>query len=308
MPLPLDRDKAQKLSEELENVIAAHLTWFKQFNRVLVCDGQAAANDLAANAHLLSPFGLWYYSDQPHPLASYTSFQDLADIQQALHEAARQAIGKLSTGQRPTAKLHDRCVDLALKVNNKLRHLQLEIIGDLLSTDVLTGCYSRRGMIARLQAEQERAARIQRPCCICLMDLDWFKRVNDELGHPAGDAVLRQGMRFVANVLRKYDTVFRYGGEEFLFCLPGTPLGDAGQVIERIRSGLERLPILLPDKQKLHVTASFGLAEIGQGKPVEDAIALADQALLQAKANGRNRVEIRQADSQNPNQDKINAT
>ncbi|NCS66620.1 MAG: diguanylate cyclase, partial [Betaproteobacteria bacterium] len=292
MPLPLDRDKTQKLSEELENIIAAHLAWFKQFNRVLVCAGQPATSDLAINAHLLSPFGRWYYSDQPHPLASYASFQDLADIQQALHDAAREAIGKLIAGQRPAAKLHDRCIDLALKVNNKLRHLQLEIIGDLLSTDALTGCYSRRGMIARLQAEQERAARIQRPCCICLMDLDWFKRVNDEQGHPAGDAVLRQGMRFIANVLRKYDTVFRYGGEEFLFCLPGTPLNDATQVVERIRSGLEKLPILLSDKQKLHITASFGLAEIVQGKPVEDTIAQADQALLKAKANGRNRLEI----------------
>jgi diguanylate cyclase (GGDEF)-like protein len=147
-------------------------------------------------------------------------------------------------------------------------------------------------MISRLQAEQERAGRIQRPCCICLMDFDRFKRVNDDLGHPAGDAVLRQGMHFAASVLRKYDTVYRYGGEEFLFCLPSTPLHDAEQVIERIRAGLELLPIQLPNKQKMHVTASFGLAEIIQGKPVEDTITVADQALLQAKANGRNRVEI----------------
>ncbi|PIW39403.1 MAG: diguanylate cyclase, partial [Hydrogenophilales bacterium CG15_BIG_FIL_POST_REV_8_21_14_020_62_31] len=89
------------------------------------------------------------------------------------------------------------------------------------------------------------------------------------------------------------------GGEEFLFCLPGTPLNDATQVVERIRSGLEKLPILLSDKQKLHITASFGLAEIVQGKPVEDTIAQADQALLKAKANGRNRLEIWPTDSQN---------
>jgi diguanylate cyclase (GGDEF)-like protein len=123
------------------------------------------------------------------------------------------------------------------------------------------------------------------------MDFDHFKRVNDELGHPAGDAVLRQGMHFAASVLRKYDAVYRYGGEEFLFCLPSTPIQDAIQVIERVRIGLEQLPIQLPNKQKIHVTASFGVAELTQDRPVEDTITIADQALFQAKANGRNRVE-----------------
>lgn len=292
MPLPLDREKTQQLSEELETVIAAHLAWFKQFNRAMVCGCPPAECETSEDAHLRSPFGMWYYTAMPHPLADHTTFQELADIQQALHATARQALEKLAAGQRPSTQLHDQCIDLALKVNNKLRHLQLEIIGDLLATDTLTGCYSRRGMVSRLQAEQERAMRIQRPCCIGLMDFDRFKRINDELGHPAGDAVLRQGMRFVSNALRKYDTVYRYGGEEFLFCLPSTPLKDAELVIERIRAGLELLPILLPNQEKLHVTASFGLAEIQQGKPVEDTIARADDALLRAKANGRNRLEI----------------
>lgn len=292
MPFPLDRDQTQQLSEELETVIAAHLAWFKQINRALVCGCAPADCEMADDAHLRSPFGKWYYSETTHPLADHGTFQELAEIQQALHAAARLALSKVAAGYRPSTTLHDQCIDLSLKVNNKLRHLQLEIIGDLLATDSLTGCYSRRGMISRLQAEQERAGRIQRPCCIGLMDFDHFKRVNDELGHPAGDAVLRQGMRFVASVLRKYDTVYRYGGEEFLFCLPGTPLNDAEHVIERVRSGLALLPIQLPNSQKLHVTASFGLAEIAQGKPVEDTIQSADQALLQAKNEGRNRVKL----------------
>jgi len=99
-------------------------------------------------------------------------------------------------------------------------------------------------------------------------------------------------MSFVASVLRKYDIAFRYGGEEFLLCLPGTPLDDAVQVIERVRAGLERLPIAVPGKHRLNVTASFGLAQIQPGKPVEDSIGQADEALLRAKQNGRNRVEV----------------
>ncbi len=293
MPLPLDRDTTLRQSEDLENVIAAHLAWFKQFNRVLVCATPPNAADLAPDAHLHSPFGQWYYGANPHPLAGHEIFRDMAENQQAMHRAAREAITEVQAGRRPTAILYDRCIDLALRLNTQLRHLQLDIIGDLLATDPLTGCYTRRGMIRRLQAEQERAQRIRQPCCLCLMDFDHFKRVNDVLGHPAGDAVLRQSMRFVAGVLRKYDTVFRYGGEEFLLCLPGTPLDAAAQVVERIRAGLERLPIMLPSKQRHYVTASFGLAEIEIGKPVEDSIAHTDAALLRAKAKGRNRVEIR---------------
>ncbi|MFA5082199.1 MAG: diguanylate cyclase [Hydrogenophilaceae bacterium] len=295
MPFPLEREKTQKLSEELENVIAAHLGWFRQFNRMLVCGIGFDNGEADSDAYLKSPFGQWYYRDSGHPLGDLTLFQDMAEIQQAMHECARKSIETVRAGRRPSVEQHDHCIDLALKLNNKLRHLQLEIIGDLLATDPLTGCYSRRGMIGRLQAEQERAQRIQRPCSLCLVDFDHFKQVNDKYGHPVGDAVLKQGMRFIGGVLRKYDVVFRYGGEEFLLCLPGTPLDDAVQVVERIRSGLEKLPISLPGRHKLHVSASFGLAEIAADKPVEDSIARADEALLTAKRNGRNRVETWQA-------------
>jgi diguanylate cyclase (GGDEF)-like protein len=173
-----------------------------------------------------------------------------------------------------------------------LRRVQLEIIGELLTTDSLTGCASRRGMMTRLREEQERALRIQRPCCLCLIDFDRFKRINDERGHPAGDAVLRQSLRFVTSVLRKYDSIYRYGGEEFLICLPGSPIKDAALIVERIRAGLESLPIRLPSGETIFVTASFGLAEMHPRRTVEEAIADSDMALLRAKENGRNRLEL----------------
>lgn len=295
MPLPLDREKTQKLSEELENAIAAHLGWFKQFNRALVC-GSCVDVEIDADAHLHSAFGVWYYTKAHPVLADLPAFQDIAGLQQAMHGCARRAMEAIKSGKNPSAQLHDECVDCALNLNTKLRQLQLDIIGDLLGTDSLTGCYTRRGMIVRLQAEQERALRLQRPCSLCLMDFDHFKRINDQHGHPAGDAVLKQGMRLVAGVLRKYDIVFRYGGDEFLLCLPGTPVADAALVVDRIRSGLEKMPIMLPSRERIHVTASFGLAEVRSDKPVEDCIAQADEALLSAKQNGRNRVEVWQPD------------
>jgi len=292
MSLPLERDEIQRQTEELEVIIAAHLAWFKNINRLLVFGMGDQASDLAEDAHLRTPFGQWYYRQTPHPLAEGPEFEDMGALQRLMHIAAREALQDALAGRQPRPEVYDRCIDLALRLNTSLRRLQLEIIGELLSTDSLTGCASRRGMMAKLREEQERALRIQRPCCVCLLDFDRFKKVNDELGHPAGDAVLRQGMKFVASALRKYDSVYRYGGEEFLLCLPGAPLKDAALVVERIREGLERLPIRLPNGDHHNVTASFGLAEMHAHRPAEEAIANADIALLRAKELSRNLVEL----------------
>jgi diguanylate cyclase len=292
MPLPLERDQIQLLVEELEVIIAAHLAWFKQLNRALVCGSEPPRSDLSPDAHLRSPFGQWYYGLENHTLSDKPTYQELGSIQQAMHAAARLALQEVVEGGRPVPELYDQCIDLSLRLNTRLRNLQLDIIGELLTTDPLTGCSTRRGMLARLREEQERSVRIQRPCCLCLMDFDRFKRVNDALGHPAGDAVLRQGIRFAAGALRKYDSIYRYGGEEFLICLPGTPLKDAAQVVDRIRQGLAQLPIRLPDGNVVTVSASFGLAEMTPSRPVEESVAIADMALIRAKENGRNRVEI----------------
>lgn len=292
MSLPLEREVIQRITEELEVIIAAHLAWFKQMNRTLVCGGSVNHADLETDAHLRSPFGMWYYNQEPYVLGSTPDFQGLGAIQQAMHESARLALLSIVDQRRPTPELYDQCIDLALRLNTTLRRLQLDIIGELLTTDSLTGCATRRGMMRRLREEQERALRIQRPCCLCLLDFDRFKRINDDFGHPAGDAVLSQAMKFATGVLRKYDSIYRYGGEEFLICLPGTPMKEASVVVERIRAGLERLPIRLPGGDSFFTTASFGLAEMNPRLPVEESIATADMALIRAKEQGRNRVEM----------------
>ncbi len=292
MSLPLEREEIQRITEELEVIIAAHLAWFKQLNRTLVCGGPVNHLDLEDDAHLRSPFGQWYYSQEPYVLEGTLDFQSLGLTQQSMHGSARLALLSILDQRRPAPELYDQCIDLALRVNTTLRRLQLDIIGELLTTDSLTGCASRRGMMMRLREEQERALRIQRPCCLCLLDFDRFKRVNDDFGHPAGDAVLSQGLKFATGVLRKYDSIYRYGGEEFLICLPGTPLNEAALVVERIRAGLECLPIRLPSGATLFVTASFGVAEMNPRLPVEESIASADMAMIRAKEEGRNRVVL----------------
>jgi len=163
MSLPLEREDIQQVTEELEFIIAAHLAWFKQVNRALVCGSPPGDADLLPDAHLRSPFGQWYYTGEPHLLAENAVHEELGAIQQAMHAATRMALQEVAEGRRPSPDLYDQCMDLSLRLNTRLRNLQLEIIGELLSTDPLTGCASRRGMLNRLREEQERAQRIQRP-------------------------------------------------------------------------------------------------------------------------------------------------
>jgi diguanylate cyclase (GGDEF)-like protein len=154
--------------------------------------------------------------------------------------------------------------------------------------DALTGCFNRRHALEVIDGELRRARRSQMPLSMIMFDLDHFKRINDQYGHLAGDAVLADvGARMKA-VLRGSDLKCRYGGEEFLILLPDTPLAGAGHVAETLRRAIEEQPVIW-NETAVAVTASFGVTPITPGEV--DALAImarADDALYRAKNAGRN--------------------
>ncbi len=143
-----------------------------------------------------------------------------------------------------------------------------------------------------MQNELARAQRERQPVAVLLIDLDRFKLVNDTHGHLVGDAVLREATQRMQSAIRRYDSVGRYGGEEFLVVLPGCSGAAAGQQAERIREAVARSPFL-PGGDPLPVTCSIGVA--WRNSPsVHDAdhlIRESDIALYRAKDGGRNRIE-----------------
>lgn len=153
-------------------------------------------------------------------------------------------------------------------------------------TDGLTGLTNHRALMMRLGAEAVRSQRTDRPFAFLMADVDHFKQYNDELGHPAGDEVLKRIAAMLNEATRDVDCVARYGGEEFALLLPETDTVGAMEVAERIRSRVEAAEF--PGR---HITLSIGLAEFPKdsAEPA-DIIALADQALYAAKEAGRNRV------------------
>ena len=169
-------------------------------------------------------------------------------------------------------------------------------------TDVLTGWHNRRYLTVRLG---EELARARRDCArlVCLMlDIDHFKRVNDNWGHAAGDAVLREIAQRIESQVRASDVAARYGGEEFVVLLPGTDVGSALLLAERIRKSVSATPIDLPNGEGVTITASIGISEVQPAPEAEDLktigdslIARADVALYAAKAAGRDRVIVEAA-------------
>ena len=161
---------------------------------------------------------------------------------------------------------------------------------EMATQDFLTGLLNRRETFHRLAEELQRARRLATPFSVLLLDLDHFKQVNDIHGHSAGDLVLQALAAALRQGVRPYDLCCRYGGEEFLVILPETALEAAAGIAERLRRDIEKLEITVAKETDLRMTASIGAATLAGNESIDQLIARADEAMYNAKSNGRNRV------------------
>lgn len=164
------------------------------------------------------------------------------------------------------------------------RTQQLEMLAQY---DPLTSILNRRGFEHAFAREQNRARREGKPCGLMIVDLDQFKRVNDEYGHHAGDEVLVAGVQRMSSVLRNYDACARWGGDEFILLISGCDPAALAAVAAKVGANLRETPVTLTDGREVSVTASIGAVLIGGDENLSDATARADAALYQAKRNGR---------------------
>ena len=179
-----------------------------------------------------------------------------------------------------------------IRIGERILNLERRIL-ELANTDVLTGLLNRRAFMEKIRQEISRTQREKRPLSLIMADIDHFKRINDAYGHQAGDLVLQRFAEQLTASTRPYDFTGRYGGEEFIVCLPGTGRSGAGSIAERIRRQTEDMEIMLPDESgPIRITASFGTASHEEGPRVDVDLLIkrADEALYRAKRGGRNRV------------------
>lgn len=198
------------------------------------------------------------------------------------------------TMQLDALRSHEQLQETQQKVaaaEQRIRELtaELEQASELMHRDFLTAALNRRGMQEALEREFARADRRHAALSLALLDIDHFKKLNDSLGHAAGDAALAHLAQVTRQALRPDDVLARYGGEEFLILLPETGRDQATQIMTRLQRELTR-NFFLHQNERVLITFSAGVAERRAEEPPEAVIRRADQALYQAKHSGRNRV------------------
>lgn len=198
--------------------------------------------------------------------------------------------------QASALRSHEELLETRQRVQEseaKIKQLEqeLEQISEKVREDQLTGALNRRGLDEAYEREATRAQRTNSPICIALLDIDNFKRLNDTLGHQAGDQALIHLTTVIKESLRPSDVVARYGGEEFVIVLPDTGLEEAEQTIVRLQRELTK-KFFLHSNDRILVTFSAGVAMRGEEESQDDLIGRADIAMYKAKQAGKNQVKV----------------
>lgn len=274
----------------LDQLVAAQTTWLKSWHMdVLAGVSGSERNPTVPPQPDLSQWlrVFRHPSLAGHP-SSRIAVERLRDMQ-----AQADAIGDLvaQSGSIPQPE-YGRFMNTVVEFTAALRDLQNDTWKRLANVDPLTGLGNRQAMTRRLHIERERHVRNGQVCCLAMIDLDGFKPVNDGYGHAAGDCVLAEVASLLAGSLRPYDSVFRYGGDEFLICLPNTDPRGAWAIIERLRLKAASHRISLRPGVDVRTTLSVGIAPLSEEGDIDQSLDRADQALYAAKRNGRNCVFV----------------
>jgi len=286
------RDELQGVIAQLKESLYSHQQWHGALIRTLVCKLPGDKHDTNPAAHTECRFGQWYYGKAPENLRKHPGFIALGEEHQRMHHLARLLLIAADEGNPVAALDFDNFANALERLRLEIFALERELEDSLFNHDALTGAITRFGILPMLREQQELVKRHAQLCYVAMMDLDNFKAINDLHGHLAGDQVLAAAVHYLIKHLRPYDKVFRYGGEEFLLCLPYTELTPGYERVKELSEGIAALNIDIGKKEPAHITASFGLALLDPDTPVETTIDRADKALYAAKAAGRNCVRI----------------
>jgi diguanylate cyclase len=284
--------ETKNIVDDLEQAIIEHGKWLSNWHRCLICKLPVPHDVVAENAHKISNFGKWYYKQTTPFLSEHTIFVSLEKENQELHQLAKALSVKVKKMEELSQQEYDNFLTKEIKFSGNLIKLRDEFHQALFSFDSLTRVLNRQAFLRILSQEYARSSRLGKPCCIAMVDLDHFKVINDTYGHQTGDIALHTIAQFLTSNLRPYDSMCRYGGEEFLICLPYTPLHLAKKTLCRLQKGLAARPIEVADKKHIRITASFGLVTTDPAVSIIDTINRADSAMYAAKNSGGNQVII----------------
>lgn len=286
---PLDLSALKRVEEQFKDVI------YKQgLLKQSILESREALKSLAGlvigSIEQVSLATGEYYQLVQAWAAELERTEDLNEINRILRDILQQSKGI----EEQTRRLHTELLAARQQVESAEGHIrsleqELKEVRQLIQEDPLTGVLNRRGMASAFAREFSRAQRLRTPLSVALLDIDHFKRLNDSYGHDLGDQVLKHLVKVFGGTLRPTDILARSGGEEFVILLPDTDLDRAEQVLTRLQQVLARAPFP-HNGSPLPITFSAGIARWHAPESMESLLERADQAMYQAKKDGRNRV------------------
>ncbi|MEO8976288.1 MAG: GGDEF domain-containing protein [Casimicrobiaceae bacterium] len=288
---PLDRQQIVRLERALREIVFRQSTLKQSMDEAKTALRAMTATFIDRLAMLAADAG--EHSERlDRYAAEIERTQDLGQLSSLVVRLVHDTRGKQSDFGRMHAELLDARRN-ADEYSTRVLRLERELatLSDRLHEDQLTELLNRRGLDRQFEIELARATRTAQPLCVCLLDIDDFKRINDTHGHQVGDQALVHLAQVLRQAVRPSDVVARFGGEEFVILLPATRAKEAESVMARMQRDLTRR-YFLHRNERLLVTFSAGVTEGALGETADELMARADRALYQAKQSGKNRVIV----------------
>ncbi|CAA7620640.1 Diguanylate cyclase [Candidatus Terasakiella magnetica] len=286
--------RAESIFAELsayQHALSNHTDWLRYWYSSVLTRTDSGASPIAP---ITCALDTWMAQATSEMLGGYSEFATIRELHAEIHEKADRMTARTNAGQATTTSDYEAMMSLVLAFSAAAQNLEREVWRTLATVDPLTGLGNRQTMMTHLIGERDRAIRLEQPCCVGLADVDNFKKINDTWGHATGDQVLCAVADCLRTAVRPYDVVYRYGGEEFLICLPAATSEAGFQVLERMRMAVEALELTTHKGNVIRITVTFGLADLTADLSVEESLERADNALYDGKRLGKNRVMLYQ--------------
>lgn len=278
---------------ELDTAVEAHMNWTRRILRFAVLRTSPGEDVLAPMAHTLCRFGSWFASHraQFEALDAQATHQVEA-VHQAMHDAIRSICSALLTGQPGQSSDLESFEQSQTELLGLLASFKTLLLSNAARFDPLTGLALRYGIESDFDHCQKDALRNHNLLYVVMIDIDHFKRINDNYGHPIGDLVLRHLASTLKQNLRGSEPLYRYGGEEFLWLMQCKSPEAARQSAHRLLKTIRTTPIPIADAPPVTLTVTLGLAQVSAQEDLSSAISRADAALYEGKHSGRDRYVI----------------
>lgn len=278
-----------KVIQDLDIAVQSHHDWIRRLLRYAVLGGNQPADMINLNAHKICTFGQWLDSDGA-ALAQFDhkKREELSCAHQAMHDSVREIVKFIPAG-KGTEHLLNKLDENQENLLNLINEFKTQLVTIKNLNDPLTGLPLRQVLNHSFSQFKKRCKRNGKLFFIALIDVDHFKKVNDNFGHPVGDDALRHLVNTLLHSIREEESLFRFGGEEFLQLLE---VRDEKEVIIAAQRSIETVrntPMSLPDGKQLRLTITMGLARVGNEETMRSALERADAAMYEGKRAGRDR-------------------